>query len=65
MSLHTIVNGGLGGRLHLRRGVATVEAEPRMTDMAISLPGGSMRWLETVMALIAIGTAILIGGAGH
>lgn len=64
MSLHTIVSGGLGGRLHLRRSVATLEPEPRVPDLAISLPGGSMRWLETAMALIAIGTAILIG-AGH
>ena len=64
MSLNTIVNGGLGSRLHPRRSVAVVQAEPRVADVAISLPGGSMRWLETAMALIAIGTALLIG-AGH
>ena len=63
MSLNTIVNGGLAGRLHLRRSV-TAPAEPRVADLAISLPGASMRWLETAMALIAIATAILIG-AGH
>ena len=64
MSLHTIVGTGLGARLHLRRADAAATREPRPVEVAISLEGGSMRWLEATMACLAIATALLIG-LGH
>lgn len=64
MSLHTLVNDGLAGRLAVRSVAATAVARPRTTDMAVRLSGASMRVLETGLALTAIATAFLIG-LGH
>jgi hypothetical protein len=61
VSLQTIVSGGLAGRLRPRRGAAAAALEPRATQVAIDLPVGSMRILETGLALTALVTALLIG----
>lgn len=59
MSLQTIVRGGLAGRLRLRD--LTPPAAPRTAAVATRLSIGSMRILETSLALSAIATALLIG----
>lgn len=61
MSLHTIVSGGVVGRLHPRRGAVSAVIQPRTSDMTTLLSGASMRVLETGLAVIAIATALLIG----
>jgi hypothetical protein len=61
VSLHTIVSGGVAGRLHSRRDVTTAVIQPRPSDMTTLLSGASMRVLETGLAVIAIATALLIG----
>jgi hypothetical protein len=61
VSLQTIVSSGLAGRLRPRRAVAPAAVEPRIPQAAIDLPTGSMRILETGLALAAIATALVIG----
>ena len=61
MSLQTIIAGGLTGHLHLRREPAAATIEPRLRAIAVVVSGGSMRSLETGMALMALATAFLIG----
>ena len=67
MSLHTIVNHGLAGRLLQRRAsaaahhaVASTVGQPGM-ELPGRLSGMSMRILETGLAITAIATAVLIG----
>jgi hypothetical protein len=59
LSLHTIVQGSFAGRLRLRRPVAGRAATSTVVPLRISI--GSMRILETCLALGAIATALLIG----
>jgi hypothetical protein len=59
LSLHTIVQGSFAGRLRLRRQVAGRAAASTVVPLRISI--GSMRILETCLALGAIATALLIG----
>ena len=65
MSLHTIVQGSLAGRLRLRRVIparaaaGTAAAGTAALPLRISI--SSMRVLETGLALSAIATALLIG----
>ncbi len=59
VSLHTIVQGTLAGRLHLRRDIAA--APPRTAAVQIRFSISSMRVLETSIALSAAATALLIG----
>jgi hypothetical protein len=63
VSLHTFVQGGLAGRLHLRRTGAGggVETESRVAEAAVHAEAGSMRGLEAIIALTSIATALLIG----
>jgi len=61
VSLQTIVSGGLAGRRRLRRAVAAAVLQPPATQAALDLSVGSMRILETGLALTAIATALLIG----
>lgn len=61
MSLQTIVSNGLVGRLHPRRVIQPIAAEPRTRDVAMNIPVGSMRFLEAGIALTALATALLIG----
>ena len=62
MSLQTIVVGGLGSRrVHLRRAAAVATIEQRPRAIAVAMAGGSMRVLETGLALTALATAFLIG----
>lgn len=58
MSLHTLVQGSLAGRLNLRRAISM--ARPPTSAVVVNLPG-SMRLLETGLAAAAIATALLIG----
>jgi hypothetical protein len=60
VSLHTIVNDGLGGRFAHRRVAAAAVVRPA-SPMTVRLSGASMRFLETGLALTAILTALLIG----
>jgi hypothetical protein len=63
VSLNTVVNGGLVGRVHLRRapvGAATV-SRPRVNETAVRLTGASMWVLETGIVFAALATALLIG----
>ncbi len=64
VSLHTLVSDGLAGRLHQRRAAApatAAAAQPRPTELVVRLSGTSMRFLETGLAMAAIGAALLIG----
>ena len=61
MSLHTIVSGGVVGRLHARRDAVSAVIQPPSTNMTALVSGASMRVLETGLAIIAIATALLIG----
>jgi hypothetical protein len=61
VSLQTIVSGSHAGRLRIRRAVGRVALEPRVTQVALDISAGSMRILETGLALSAIATALLIG----
>lgn len=61
MSLQTIVASGLGSRAHLRREAIVATVEPRPRTLAVAMAGGSMRFLETGLALTALATALLIG----
>ena len=62
MSLSTMVSRGVAGRLRSRltddRGSID---RPRVTSLAVRMPGASMRLLEAGLAATAIATAILIG----
>ena len=60
MSLSTIVNRGVAGRLRPRPAGASID-RPRVTTLAVRMPGASMRLLEAGLAVTAIATAILIG----
>lgn len=60
LSLHTIVQGRFAGRLRPRRQIpARAAAGTTVLPLRISI--GSMRVLETSLALGAIATALLIG----
>jgi hypothetical protein len=60
VSLHSTVQDSFAGRLHPRRDVrARVPSRIVAIPMRISI--GSMRLLETGLALSAIATALLIG----
>lgn len=61
MSLQTIVSSGFVGRLHPRPAPARIAAQPRARDIAIGINVGSMRILETGIAVTALATAVLIG----
>jgi len=61
VSLQTIIAGGLTDHRRLRREPAAAMIEPRQRAIAVVLSGGSMRILETGMALMALATAFLIG----
>jgi hypothetical protein len=62
VSLQAIVVSGLGSRrLHLRRGAVEATVEQRPRTIAVAMAGGSMRVLETGLALTALATALLIG----
>jgi hypothetical protein len=62
VSLHSIVSDGLAGRLHRRDAAdATAVARPVTSQLAVLLSGTSMRFLETGLALAALGVALLIG----
>jgi hypothetical protein len=58
-----MVQDGLAGRLHWPRQAAHPRRATRRpaTSEAVAMTSGSMRFLEAVIALTAIGTAILIG----
>ena len=58
MSLHTLVQGGLAGRINLRRAISM--RRPQTSAVVVDLPG-SMRLLETGLAVAAIATAFFIG----
>jgi hypothetical protein len=60
LSLHTIVQGSLAGRLRLRRRVPA-RAGAGTVAMPLRISISSMRVLETGLALTAIATALLIG----
>jgi hypothetical protein len=60
VSLHTIVQGSLAGRFHLRRDIAAGVPQ-RTAAVPIRYSLSSMRVLETGLALSAIATALLIG----
>jgi hypothetical protein len=75
VSLNAVVSRGMWGRLGQRpiegdstSGKAQVGAQETggfdAAEPGVRLPGASMRFLETGLALVAIATAILIG-AGH
>jgi len=64
VSLHTIVQDSLAGRIHLRREAARrMAGAPAVRSLAlpVRISIGSMRLLETALALGAIATALLIG----
>lgn len=60
MSLQTIVSSGLAARLRPRRGPAG-DVLPSSAQVAVGISVGSMRILETGLALTAIATAVLVG----
>jgi len=62
VSLSTMVSRGVAGRLRPRTANDGSSIERRRsTSHAVRMPGASMRFLETGLALTAIATAILIG----
>jgi hypothetical protein len=62
VSLTSMVSRGVAERLQAHpSGEGTSIDEPRVTTLAVRLPGASMRLLEAGLALTAIATAILIG----
>ena len=62
MSLSTMVSRGVAGRLRPRLADDGANIDrPRVTSLAVRMPGASMRLLEAGLALTAIATAILIG----
>ena len=62
MSLSTMVSRGVAGRLRPRPAADGENIDrPRVTSVAVRMPGASMRLLEAGLALTAIATAILIG----
>ena len=66
MDLRTFHHGGLAyGRRRTRAVQARIQATtaPRQTDVAAVLTGSSMRVMETGLAIVAIGTAVLLGMA--
>ena len=60
MSLHTIVQGAVAGRVRLRR-LGPARGAAGTTAMPLRISISSMRILETGLALTAIVTALLIG----
>jgi len=62
VSLSTMVSRGVAGRLRPRLAADGANIDrPRVTSVAVRMPGASMRLLEAGLALTAIATAILIG----
>ena len=61
MSLYSMVSRGMAERLSLRLSGHTRAEASQDTSLSVRLPGASMRFLETGLALCAIATAILIG----
>ena len=65
MDLRTFHHGGLAyGRRRARAVQARIQATtaPRQTDVAsVLLSGSSMRVMEAGLAIVAIGTAVLLG----
>jgi len=62
VSLSTMVSRGVAERLRPRQADEGARIDrPRVTSLAVRMPGASMRLLETGLALTAIATAILIG----
>lgn len=62
MSLFSLVNRGLAGRLGQRPGDPGADADRADGEaQSVRLPGASMHFLEAGLALTAIATAILIG----
>ncbi|HXG25253.1 MAG TPA: hypothetical protein VNL94_00145 [Candidatus Binatia bacterium] len=61
MSLHTIVSEGLSDRIQQLRAARATVAPPPIRDLALRLPGASMRALETTLAVVAIAAALLLG----
>jgi hypothetical protein len=64
VSLYSIVSHGLSGRLRPRRDMRGVDREAEPVAVLVDLPGGSMRLLETGLAVAALATALLLG-LGH
>jgi hypothetical protein len=64
VDLRTFHSGGLAyGRRRARAVQAQVQATaaPRQSDVAALLTGSSMRVMEAGLAIVAIGTAVLLG----
>jgi len=64
VSLHTIVSDGLSGRFHPRRAAGGMRTDADPLAVTLRIPGGSMRLLETGLAVAALATALLLG-LGH